>query len=304
MSRLRAALTLVSLVAAASSAAAAPAGFAFLEVPVGARAVAMGGAYVSVADGVEGAFWNPAALAGVRGTQIAGGHVEFVQSLKQDQFAVAGQLFGGGVAGSLRAMYTQPIEARDEVGTLTGTWGSHDLEFQLGYGRALGAGVQLGAAAQVVRERLDTESATTWAGSVGATVVPAALPGMRFGVSAQHLGPAAHYDFDGVRGAAVDLPAAVQAGGSWSHPLGGGFASTVALDARATRGREPVECAGVELASTVGAALRAGWRHGDDLTDFSAGAGWRHGTFSVDYAWVPAKLDLGDTHRFSFGAQF
>lgn len=293
-----------ALILAAPPVEAAPAGFAFLEVPAGARAAAMGGAYVSLVEGVEGVFWNPAALAGVQGTQVTGGHTEFVQSLKHDQFALAGRLLGGGVAGSIRAMYTQPIAARDELGVLTGTWGSHDLEFQLGYGWTNINGLRFGLAGQVVRERIDTESAMTWSGGAGATWQPRGPAGLRLGVSAQHLGPAAHYDFDGERGAPVELPTAVQTGASWAHELAHGFATTVAVDARTTRGRPRVVGAGAELSSSLGAALRAGYRNGDDVTDFSAGIGYRRGGFAVDYAWVPARLDLGDTHRFSFAAQF
>ena len=301
-SRLAAASLLTCLIV--TPVVAAPPGFAFLEVPAGARAGAMGGAYVAVVDGVDGAFWNPAALAGVRGTQISGSHVEFVQGLKHDQFAAAGQLFGGGLAASLRAMYSQPIDARDDLGNVTGSFGSHDLEFQLGYGRALASGTRFGAAAQIVRERIDNESATTWSGGAGMQWQPQAWKAMRFGVSAQHLGPAAVYQIDGTPGAPVGLPAALQAGASWTHELSQGLALTTALDARTTRGRQAVASVGAELASSMGAALRLGYRQGDDLTNVSAGVGYRHGSFAVDYAWVPTKLDLGDTHRFSFSAQF
>ncbi len=304
MHRFRLAAAAFALCLAVPPAWSAPAGFAFLEVPVGARAAAMGGAYVSLADGAEAAFWNPAGLAGVRGTQVSGSHVEFVQSLKHDQFAAAGQLFGGGIAASIRAMYSQPIDQRDELGNLTGTFGSHDLEFQLAYGRQASPGLRVGAGAQVVRERIDNESATTWSGGAGATWLPQAHPSLRFGVAAQHLGPSAHYQIDGQEGAPVALPAALQAGGAWTRPLSRGFAVTTALDARATRGRQMTEGLGAELASDTGAALRLGWREGDDLTRFSAGVGYRRGTFTVDYAFVPARLDLGDTHRFSFAAQF
>jgi hypothetical protein len=288
----------------AAQAGAAPPGFAFLEVPAGARAAALGGAYVSLADGVDGAFWNPAALAGVRGTQVTGSHTEFVQSLKHDQFAVAGQLLGGGLAGSMRAMYSQPIDARDELGNLTGSFGSHDLEFQLGYGWQYSPGLRIGLAAQAVRERIDNESATTWSTGAGASWQPQAWKRARFGLSAQHLGPAAHYDLGGQQGAPLALPASIQAGGAWAQPLGRGLDLTTVLESRATRGRQAVAGVGAELSSGVGAVLRAGYRAGDDLTNFSAGVGYRLGTFTVDYAFVPARLDLGDTHRFSFAAQF
>ncbi len=304
MSILRAAIPSLALFLSASAAAAATPGFAFLEVPAGARAAAMGGAYVTLAEGIDGAFWNPAGLALVHGTQVTGSHNESFQSLKHDQFAVAGELFGGGIAGSLRAMYSPAIDERDDLGNLTGTFGAHDLEFQLGYGRRVGGGGNVGVAAQVVREVLANESATTWSGSTGATWRPQAWKSVCLGVSAQHLGPAAYYDFDGQRGAPVALPAAVQAGGSWTRALAHGLGLTAALDARATQGRQAVIALGSELASETGVAVRLGLRQGDDLSNFGAGVGWKRGTFSVDYAWVPSKLDLGDTHRFSFATQF
>ena len=304
MSFLRAAIPSLALFLCASAAAASTPGFAFLEVPAGARAAAMGGAYVTLADGAEGAFWNPAGLALVQGTQVAGSHNESFQGLKHDQFAIAGEHFGGGLVASLRAMYSQAIDRRDDLGNLTGSWGAHDLEFQLGYGRRVGEGGSIGGAAQVVRERIDNESATTWSGSVGAAWRPRAWKNVRLGASAQHLGPAAYYNIDGQRGGAVALPAAVQAGGSWTRSLAHDLGLTAALDARATQGRSAVVALGTELATGTGAALRLGLRQGDDLSNFGAGVGWKRGTFSVDYAWVPSKLDLGDTHRFSFATQF
>jgi hypothetical protein len=294
----------IALCLSASAAAAAPAGFAFLEVPAGARAAAMGGAYVTLADGIEGAFWNPAGLAGVQGTQVTGSHMESFQSLKHDQFAIGGHLFGGGLAASLRAMYSQAIDERDELGNLLGTFGAHDLEFQLAYGWRVGETGSIGFGAQAVRERIASEAATTWSGSAGATWRPRAWKNVSIGVSGQHLGPAAYYVFDGQRGAPVELPAAVQGGGSWTGALSHGLGVTAALDARATRGRQGVVALGGELASATGAALRLGVRQGDDLSNFGAGLGWKRGTFRVDYAWVPSKLDLGDTHRFSFATQF
>jgi hypothetical protein len=302
--RFRAACAVLLLAASASRAGAAPPGFAFLEVPAGARAAGLGGAVVSLADGVEGSFWNLAGLGAVEGTQVMGSHTEFIQQLKHDQFAVAGQLFGGGLAASVRAMYSQAIDERDALGNLIGTFGSHDLEFQLGYGWRMGEGTSFGLGAQAVRERLANESATTWSGAAGAMWTPRRWQRVRFGVSAEHLGPAAHYEVDGQRGGPVALPAAVQAGASWSHELSRNFSFTGALDTRATLGRQAVVAVGGELGTHAGASLRLGLRQGDDLANFSAGAGYRRGLFRVDYAWVPSKLDLGDTHRFSFAGQF
>lgn len=304
---LPAALALLLLLTLSVPALAAPPGFAFLEVPAGARASAMGGAYMAVADGVEAAFWNPAGLEGVQGLQLSATHYEYFANLRHEQFALAGRMFGGGVSGSVRAMYTEPIEERDALGNLVGTFGAHDLEFQLGYGRRASAGTTFGFAAQMVRERIASESAMTWGVSAGMGWEPARLlllKDLKFSIAAQHAGPAAHYEFDGEQGSPIELPAALHGGLAWNRKFGGGFALTPALDVRATRGRPAVVALGGELDSESGLALRMGVRQGDDIANVSAGAGWRYHTYRVDYAWVPSKLDLEDTHRFSFSAQF
>ena len=295
-------LALSSLFAAA--AVAAPAGFAFLKVPAGARGSAMGGAYSSVADGIEGAFWNPAALEGVKGMQIVGSHYEYLEKLRHDQFAVGGRLLGGGLAASLRALYSEPIEERDEIGNLIGTFGSYDLEFGLGYGRAVASGVRVGGSVQFVRERIAELTAMTWAVGLGGTWEPARIAGLKLSLASQNLGPAAHYVIDQTQGAPVRLPAAVQAGASYGFGLASGLRVIGALESRVSAGESGVSMLGAEVTHASGAALRAGLRVGDTESRLGFGAGWALHDLKLDYAFVPFRLDLGDTHRFSITAQF
>jgi hypothetical protein len=302
----RAALTLAAIaaLAMASPALASQAGFAFLELPAGARAAAMGGAYSSLARGAESAFWNPAGLAGFSGSEFAATHTETWTHLRHDQAALAGRLFGGGVAASLRAMYSEPIPERDDIGNVIGTFGSHDLEFLAGYGRQLGGGLSLGFTAQAVRERIADLAAGTFAVGAGAAWDLAALPGARASLSVHNVGPAAHYTIDGEQGQAVPLPAALEGGISLAHGAFQGFNGLLSLEARATRGRRALFAAGAELSSPVGAAVRFGLRGGDDVATWSAGAGWSAKSLRIDYAFVPSRLELDDTHRFSLTASF
>lgn len=296
------ALTLVAL-ALAGPVSAGQSGFAFLEVPAGARAAAMGGAYTSVARGAEAAFWNPAGLAEFEGTQFTATHTETYENLRHEQVAIAGRMFGGGLAASMRAMYSEPIPERDDLGNLVGSFGSHDLEFLLGYGATLPGGMSLGVSAQTVRERIADLAATTWAVNAGATMNVRALSNARASVSLHQMGPAAHYMIDGAQGQAVPLPTAAQAGLAFTRDLRG-LTGLFALETRATRGRTSVFAMGGELDAPVGAALRFGYRLGDDNVTWSAGAGWRAGGLRVDYAFVPSRLELDDTHRFTLGASF
>jgi len=283
---------------------AAPPGFAFLEIPSGARVSALAGAGESFAEGVDAAFWNPAALDQVKGIQVEGSHYELYQNLRHDDFAVAGRLFGGGISASLRALYSGPIDETDELGNVVGTFGSHDLDFALGYGAALGGGVQAGVTGHVIRERISNLGATTYGFDFGTRWKPVSMPHLLLSVGAYNLGPSARYTIDGIEGEPVSLPAAMGAGGSYHFGFGGGLDLRTGLEGRFTRGRAGVGMIAAELTGLAGASLRAGYRGNDDTAGFSAGLGYAFPALRLDYAYVPSALDLGDTHRFSFSAQF
>jgi len=299
----RAAAYAAALALAAAPSAADPAGFAFLEVPAGARASALGGAYTSVGEGVEAAFWNPAGLSGVKGIQVTASHYEFLEHLRHAQFGVAGRMFGGGVAATLRAMYSEPITERDALGNEIGTFGAHDLEFGLAYGAGLSQTLRAGASFQVIRERISDFAATTWAVGGGATWDPAAWPRARLSLSLHNLGPDAAYNLDGTKGQPVPLPAALQAGASYGFDAGG-FELRGSLESRLSSGRNGIGMLGAELSHGTGAALRAGLRVNDEATGFSIGAGYATAALHLDYAFVPYRLELGETHRVSLSAQF
>ena len=282
----------------------APPGFAFLEVPSGARASAMGGAYASLARGAEAAFWNPAGLEATQGTEIAASHFELYQKLRHEQVAVAGRLFGFGMSASLRALYSEPIEERDELGNLIGSFGAHDLDLALGFGRKLTGELSAGGTVGWVRERIANLAADTYAFGLGMAWEPAVLPGARVSLSVQNLGPAAHYDLDGEQGAPVKLPSGVHGGVSYSRPLRAGYQLSGALEGRFTRGRSGIAMLGGEVTGPMGAALRLGFRANDSNSWLGAGAGYAIRALQLDYAFVPSSLDIGDTHRFSFTTRF
>ncbi len=297
----------LSLFLVATRAPAAPPGFAFLEVPTGARAAALGGAYATLATGAEAAFWNPASLTSTHGLEIAGNHSELFDKLRHDSFVVGGHLFGGGLAASVRALYSEPIDERDELGNLIGSFGAHDLEFGLGYGHELSPGLSLGGSASLIRERISSLSAMTYSAGFGAAWEPVTLPGLRLALTGQNFGPPAHYTIDGTQGEPVSLPAAIQSGASYHLGLGSRLHLAGAVEARAVRGRNVLGLVGAELGDVSGSALRLGVRVNDTSTTMSFGAGYALPGFSFDYAFVPLRDDLGDlgdSHRFGFSARF
>jgi len=302
--RLSTFLVAVAAVLGVCTAHAAQPGFAFLDIPAGARASAMGGAYSAVVHDADAALWNPAALDGVSRVEVSGSHAELQSQLHYDAVVFGGRLWGGGYGLSMRALYSEAIEGRDESGTLTGTFGSHDLQFAFSYGHRIAEGLSIGGSAQIVRERIADLAAQTYAMDLGATLEPAAVAGSRVSLALQNLGPAAHYTIDGISGSDVPLPTALTAGFSLARPTGHGLTVRGAIEGRFIEGRAGLGSIGAELANAGGMSFRAGWRINDATADLTLGAGYSTRGLSLDYAFIPLDLDLGESHRFSISRQF
>jgi len=204
----RAVASAIALALVVRTSSAEPTGFAFLEVPAGARASALDGAYASIAEGIDAAFWNPAGLAATQGVQIIASHYEFLSHLRFAQFGFAEPMFGGGASISLRAQYSEPISETDEVGNEIGTFGYHGIELAVGYGRNLRQGLSAGATTQVVRERIAESSATAWALNGGMAWEPPGFQRLRLSASIHNLGTSPSFnkvDVSGGSGEPVTL---------------------------------------------------------------------------------------------------
>ena len=56
-------------------------GFSFLNLPVGARATALGQAFTSVPNDVQGVAYNPACLATMAASQLSFQHLTYVEDV-------------------------------------------------------------------------------------------------------------------------------------------------------------------------------------------------------------------------------
>ncbi|NIT61128.1 MAG: hypothetical protein GWN00_34470, partial [Aliifodinibius sp.] len=74
-------------------------GMAFLDIPVGTRAAAMGGAYVSVCDDANSMFWNPAGMALVTDREIIFNYNGWIADIKHYSGALAANIGNFGVFG-------------------------------------------------------------------------------------------------------------------------------------------------------------------------------------------------------------
>lgn len=142
----------------------------FLKIGVGARAVALGGAYVASANDLSSMFWNPAGLAHVTGGSFQASYTEYVADIDYSFVAYSTQLGGLGTVGfSFTSMNSGEMDVRT-VGDPEGTGEQFNVQsyaFQVTFGRFLTDRFSIGGSMKFIREQIWHSSAQSIAMDVG-----------------------------------------------------------------------------------------------------------------------------------------
>ena len=299
---------LVAALAAAYVAGAADAGSsaaAFLKIGVGARAVGMGEAQAAAAEGPEALYWNPAGLAVDSRRAVSFTHNEWLDDVRYEYLGISYPLFNLGTVGfSAGRVGMGKLVGRDEEGNYTGDFGASDMALSLGYGRRFFNFLAVGAAAEYISSKIEDESASAFAGSVG-VVADLPLPGLAAGVSASNIGGEMKFIDEG-----DPLPLAVRGGLAYLLPLGGETNELmVAVDGVKFNDRDDVMVnTGVEYWFMKTIAARAGYKGNYDQDGLTGGLGFRYSPAAnlgllADYAYADMGV-FGATHRITVGMQF
>lgn len=266
-----------------------------LQLSAAPRPVALGDAYVALAEGPLALHYGPAGLAAGGGVDVA------YQTLPTDATAgLAGMAvpLGPGVLGAGLAFvdYGDVQELLPDQGGLTGTptgrtVGGGEVAVSLGYAVRVGV-FRVGVVARSLNVDVAGLGTISNACDVGAAMT---LFRERLTVAAafQNLGP------DVAAGRPAPLPTQGRLGAAWRLITTPERRLLVTVEARSLRseldGSTPVTAAGgVEWAMRVGGAwvaARAGYRQkntaGDAASAFAAGGGVRLGRWALDYAYRP-----------------
>ncbi|MFC2076033.1 PorV/PorQ family protein [candidate division KSB1 bacterium] len=179
-------------------------GLQFLKIGVGSRGIAMGESYIALSDnGAEAVFWNPAGLEYVERSSLMLSHTEWLADIRYDAAAVAHSL---GVLGTVGLSFAMLGSGPMEVTTVdrqegTGeTFDTADYMIGLSFARALTNKFRVGFNFKYIRERLERESASTYAVDVG-TIYYSGFRSLRMGMAIRNFGPevqlsGSYFDFD------------------------------------------------------------------------------------------------------------
>lgn len=306
----------------------------FLEIGAGARAMAMGGAYVAQANDASALYWNPAGIAFAPGFQI-----ELMNSkwLVETQYNFVGLVapipaIRSSVGVSLISLdYGQsPVRTVERPEGTGEKYGARDLAISVTYALALTDRFSFGLSGKYISQRIWSESASALAMDVG-VYYNTMLKGFRIGacvanfgsdiqMSGRHLTTVVDPDqtlanFDRVpvnyKVSAYSLPLLFRVGLAYTRNLGAFGSITLAGDVNHPSNATESINLGAEYGFANMFYLRAGYEnlyerdHQNGLT-FGGGVEYfRRGLmgFRVDYSWSDWGI-LDSTQRFSLGLMF
>lgn len=284
-------------------------GFTFLAIPAGARATAMGQAFTSVPNDVQGLAYNPALLASMVASQLSLQHLSYVEDITQESVAYgkAGRNESISWGASLNYLRVGGITRTAATNLSTGDgfteqgdFSTSDLALGVSAARVIKDDWLVGGTAKLLRESLADASSTGAAGDIGVLYRTSMARPWNIGASLLNVGYVSRF-----AEAAVSLPTTFRAGVS-GQPFAQWLLSLDYVKRRDTAGEVDI---GAEVTPRKIFSLRFGYRYAfqrpdlGTLSDFSAGFGIRPGMWSVDYAFVPLG-DLGLTHRVSLNIRF
>jgi hypothetical protein len=163
----------------------------FLEIGVGAQAIGMGGAYVSLANNATALHWNPAGVASLAEMNIDVVHTNWIADTKFDFAGAVLPLGSVGTLGfSLTALSMGDMKVRTvEFPEGTGEYFSAgDLAAGISYARQLTERFAIGLTAKYVQQTIWHESASAFAVDVGTTFKTDLFGGMTIGASLSNFG--------------------------------------------------------------------------------------------------------------------
>jgi hypothetical protein len=273
-------------------------GASFLEIPVGGAPAALGSAYTALAADAYAPVWNPAGLGFVSGTEVAGQHLTYLESVRYEYLGLAQTLGRGGSLGAaVQYLGSGDLAGTDNFGNPTGDYSNYFAAYSLAYGQALGGRFAVGLTGKWISARISDFSANAYAVDLGGMYRPA--DAWSIGASVANIGSKLKFLYTG-----DSLPLAGRLGVAF-RPNSRWLISTEGVyeAARLAHGHAGIAWRPIDLL-----ALRAGYKTDttkelSSIAGLSAGVGiffWGH---ELDYAWLPLG-ELGNTHYFSFVLRF
>jgi hypothetical protein len=164
---------------------------AFLEIPVGAKAIGMGGAFVSVANDASSLFWNPAGIASIEKYEAILSHTDWIAETNYDYAGLVIPLGSLGNVGfsftsfTMDDMKVRTVEKPDGTGEY---FSAGDIAIGITYSRKLSDRFSIGVTGKYVQQTIWHMSASAFALDAGTEFRTDLFGGMVIGASIYNFG--------------------------------------------------------------------------------------------------------------------
>lgn len=138
----------------------------FLNIAVNPRAIGLAGAYSAVADDPGAAYWNPARLNEVRGTEFSFMHQKWMFETDFEFLSAVGQLPWGVGGFSISYLHMPDIGVFDTTGASTGSASVYDMAVAASFA-SQPLGIPFGVNIKYIHKVLDELSANAIAADLG-----------------------------------------------------------------------------------------------------------------------------------------
>ncbi len=162
----------------------------FLSIGQGTRAVAMGSAYVALAEDQSAIYWNPAGLAKLQGGGVLVEHTNWIADINYNYLAATYSLGGMGTIGisfitsDIEDMKVTTIEDPDGTGEI---FSVSDAAFSIAYAISLTDNFSIGFNPKFIHQKIWKMSATAFAVDLGVQYITP-FEGIVLGMSISNFG--------------------------------------------------------------------------------------------------------------------
>ena len=162
----------------------------FLSIPVGARAVAVGGAFVALANDATAMYWNPAGMSGLVQSEVVLNHSSWLADINFDYVGVVIPVQDFGTMGINITSLTMGEMERTTEDQPEGTgqmFSAGSFAVGVAYAKNLTEWFSIGANVKYLNENIWNSKATGFAVDIG-TLFTTPFSGLKFGAGVSNFG--------------------------------------------------------------------------------------------------------------------
>jgi hypothetical protein len=264
-----------------------------LKLPITPFIAATCESFVADPVAIRSLLINPANITSYDTYEIMFAHTEWIQDIRTELLSVIAPFRYGSLALSIANSSVDGLELRTIPGPAIGTFNAQATRFQLTYGVKLSESIQIGIAPKYIYEKIFVDETTGFGIDAGALYLPH-IDGLIIGFSVTNLGSLSAF-----RNEKIDLPSQIRIGGTYSFMqkkltfrTAGSFSSELGTSVNHVN-------LGTEIIYDNIISARFGYKTNYEIGSFSAGLGIRYSLMTIDYAYLPSSMQVGDAHIFS-----